>query len=277
MVKKAKILSVSITQGGRDSVLEEVGKLLHQTENTSYIVTPNPEIIVEARKNPRFKIALDNAELSLADGIGVVFAAKLLGIEAITRIPGVELVDILCKEATDPHSKWSKKPVKIGFLGGRGGVAERTADCLQKKYPKLNIVYVDEEWGPHGFEKAEKFQKSLGQSVDNSLHKKNGRSQDTKHNKQNTDAIDILFVAFGSPKQEIWMYENQNEIPAKLMVGVGGAFNMISGKVKRAPKIFSDMGLEWLYRLVQEPWRIKRQIALPIFLGHLIQEKFSRT
>ena len=87
--------------------------------------------------------------------------------------------------------------------------------------------------------------------------------------------VDILFVAFGSPKQEIWIADNLNKIPAKVVVGVGGSFDFISGKVPRAPKFVRNLGLEWLFRLIIQPWRIKRQLSLLEFIYLVIREKLT--
>lgn len=129
-------------------------------------------------------------------------------------------------------------PITVGFLGGGYGVAEMASKCLVKKYPGLKVGFVGQEWpssrGP---------------------------------------AVDILFVAFGAPKQELWMAEHVGKIPVKVMVGVGGAFDYISGKVPRAPKVVRSLGMEWLFRLVIQPWRIKRQLALVEFVGMVVKEK----
>lgn len=283
MLKQTSILSIPFSQGSKNQILEEIGKILSSEQKSHYIVTPNPEIVVAARNNSKFKNALKNASLSLADGVGITFAAKLLEIEAINRLPGVDLVDILCREAVTPNSKWSKKPIMIGFLGGREQVAEKTAECLIKKYPELSVVYIDDEWGPDGFEKAVSFQDPGTGNQDLKIkikesgfgnQEKRSDGLHKKHHSQNTNHIDILFVAFGSPKQEIWMDENREKIPATLMVGVGGAFDMISGKVSRAPGFVRSLGLEWLYRLLKQPWRLKRQLALPVFVYLVFKEKF---
>jgi N-acetylglucosaminyldiphosphoundecaprenol N-acetyl-beta-D-mannosaminyltransferase len=138
-------------------------------------------------------------------------------------------------------SEVSKKPITVGFLGAGPSVAVKTAECLQKKYQGLKISMVSEEW-----------------------------SEELKSKK-----TDILFVAFGSPKQEIWISENLNQLPVKVVIGVGGAFDFISGNVRRAPMFMRKLGLEWLFRLIIQPWRIKRQLKLFIFIYLVLREKFS--
>jgi len=136
----------------------------------------------------------------------------------------------------------SKRPITVGFLGGGPNVAEETAECLRKKYPGLNVKLVSQEW-------SEDFTK---------------------------EKIDILFVAFGSPKQEIWIYENLKKLPVKVCIGVGGSFDFISGKVPRAPGVLTKFGLEWLFRLLIQPWRIKRQLSLIKFVYLIFKEKLKK-
>lgn len=132
----------------------------------------------------------------------------------------------------------SKRALTIGLLGGRDGVAETTSECLIKKYPGLRVVFTGEDF-PIGF----------------------------------VSHIDILFVAFGAPMQEEWIATNLPNIKVSCAMGVGGAFDYISGKVQRAPKIVRSVGMEWAYRLVRQPWRIKRQFALPLFVGKVLKER----
>ena len=170
------------------------------------------------------------------------------------RIAGVDFMEELCKRAVD-------YPITVGFLGGRLGVAEKTAECLKSSYPWLNVVFVGQEWGRNGYilERRSKI-KDLPAG-------RQGQSS-----KIRTEEIDILFVAFGHPKQEEWIAENLHKLPVKVAMGVGGAFDYISGEVKRAPFLVRAMGFEWLYRLVKEPWRWRRQLSLPVFVWLVILE-----
>jgi N-acetylglucosaminyldiphosphoundecaprenol N-acetyl-beta-D-mannosaminyltransferase len=129
----------------------------------------------------------------------------------------------------------------VGFLGAGPHVAGLTAECLREKYPGLKINFTETEWN---------FEKEYPKT-------------------------DILFVAFGSPKQEIWIAENLSRLPVKVAIGVGGAFDFVSGKVKRAPVFARKLGLEWLFRLIIEPWRIKRQTRLIKFIFLVCKEKFK--
>ena len=197
-----------------------------------------------------FKAILNQAQIALCDGVGLWLAGRILGKHFTERITGVDFMQNLCK-------KVAKKPITVGFLGGRPGVAELTAKCLKAKYPGLNVVFAGTEWDENNSE----FR------IQNSETKK-----EKNHNK-----IDILFVAFGFPKQEQWMNEHLDRIPVRVMMGVGGSFDYISGKIPRAPKIIQAIGLEWLYRLLRQPWRWKRQLALVEFIWLVIKEKLSIT
>jgi N-acetylglucosaminyldiphosphoundecaprenol N-acetyl-beta-D-mannosaminyltransferase len=240
-----KILDVAITNVDEKTILKYLLQRLHQTNDKFFVVTPNPEILVYANKHSDYKEKLNAAFISLPDGIGVFLAGLFLGKPLQERIPGVDFLDFLCRE-TKEH------PVSIGFLGGRGGVAKRTAECLKRAYPWLDIVFAGDEWPEEYFEK----------------EKRKGKNEKQA-------AIDILFVAFGFPKQEEWIASNLDRLPVRCAMGVGGAFDYISGQVSRAPLFIRFLGFEWLYRLIKEPWRWKRQLALIVFIWLVLKERFT--
>jgi len=228
-----KILGTSVTTASKSQILEYIVKRLEKRDKKFYIVTPNPEILTFASASKEYQDILNRADVSIPDGVGVLMAGKFLKKDIRARITGVDLMLELCHEA-------SKRGLSIGLLGGRDGVAEKTAECLVKKYPGLRIVLTAEEF-PIGF----------------------------------VPHIDILFVAYGFPKQERWIAKNLSDIKVSVVMGVGGAFDYISGKVPRAPRVVRDVGMEWAYRLVRQPWRVKRQLALPVFVGKVLKERFS--
>lgn len=294
MISKKKILDVEITDATKREVLEYIVKNLESFKKKFFIVTPNPEFLVLANKDYRFKTILNNAELALADGVGLLWAGKIMGKSLKARYAGVDLVKNLCEMVAE-------KPITVGFLGGRQNVAELTAECLVKKYPKLKVAFVGEEWinegrmarqplvsddvrqfsrGPVvGFPHASaRSQQSHVRAVGNpSSHATPSQSKfiNPKSYLLNHESIDILFVAFGAPKQEFWIEENLSKIPVKVAIGVGGAFDYLSGKVPRAPKFLRSIGLEWLFRLVVQPWRIKRQLSLLKFVYLVMKERIS--
>lgn len=232
--KDFSMLGVEFDDYNLDQSLEYITKDLLKNKKKNFIVTPNPEILVIAQEDKKYKDILNSANLALPDGIGIVWASKFLGKRLKARVAGVDLMESLCREV-------SKQPITVGFLGGGEGIAVKTAECLKKDNPSLKIALAQKE-------PSEKLKKT---------------------------PIDILFVAFGSPKQEIWIYDNLKNLKVKVAIGVGGSFDFISGKVPRAPQFIRDSGLEWLFRLLVEPWRAKRQLRLLEFVLLILREKLA--
>jgi len=230
---KISLFGVGITNDAEENILEYIVTVLNNSRKNCYIVTPNPEIIVFSQKKEEFKNILNEAEIALCDGSGLWWASNVLGKPIQQRIPGVDFMEKLCQ-------KVSNQPITVGFLGGRHGVAELTSECLKQKYPNLKVVFT---------------RSSPNILISQYPH------------------IDVLFVAYGFPKQEEWMHEHLNKIPVRVMMGVGGAFDYISGKVPRAPKMLRIFGLEWFYRLLRQPWRWRRQIALLEFIWLVLKER----
>ncbi len=193
-----------------------------------YIVTPNPEFLIEAQKDKKFKKILNQADLAMPDGIGLIFASWFLLQPLKQRIAGTDLMERVCQRAAS--RKWP-----VFLLGDKeDGLVEKTAGKLIKKYPGLEINSLNKILGC--------FKEKITESV--SLV-------------ENRPAV--LFLALGAPKQEKWIARNLRKMPSvKLAMGVGGAFDFISGQVPRAPKFLRAIGLEWLWRLFCQPWRIKR-------------------
>lgn len=214
-----------------EAVGQVVGWVGNPEQKKHYIVTPNPEFIITAQKDLEFKKVLNQADLSIPDGAGLKLA------DIVNTTPGVDLMERLCKASADLG-------FTIGLLGGRDRVAEKAAECLKKKYPGLKVVFADN-----------------GGDVDN-----NGNVWVDPC----VNPCEILFVAFGAVKQEKWISKNLDKLPVKVAMGVGGAFDYLSGEVKRAPKLMRNLGLEWLFRLILQPWRIKRQLALLKFVGMVL-------
>jgi N-acetylglucosaminyldiphosphoundecaprenol N-acetyl-beta-D-mannosaminyltransferase len=197
------------------------------------VVTVNPELIMAATKNSAFKDIIAKADVVTPDGIGLLMMGQLTGRRLKERVTGVDLCDRLAKEASQ-HG-W-----KIYLLGAGPGIAQQSAANLQKKYPKLKIV------GTSGAD-----------PDPNSAH-------DIKNDIIAAKPA-ILLVAYGSPTQELWIQKHRQELDPIVTIGVGGSFDFISGSTKRAPKLVQKIGLEWLWRLVLQPWRIKRILVLPKF------------
>ncbi len=234
-IKSTKILGTKVSTENESQIIKKIIKSLRTSSEKIHIVTPNPEIIIYALRQKEYQGILDRAQVSLPDGVGVLSASKILQKGVLGRITGVDFMQKLVGEC-------AKEGLTTGFFGGMPGVAERTAECLQKSYPNLKVVYKSNVWDERQIK---------------------GKR------------IDVLFVALGFPKQEEWIAQNLDKIPVKCAMGVGGAFDYISGRVKRAPKFVRQIGLEWLFRLINEPWRFKRQLALPMFAYLILKERLK--
>src|SRR3989344_4327082 len=241
MFKKKNILGIGLTNAKEDQILEYILQGLEKNIQKYFIVTPNPEILVLARSNTNYKKILNSAKIASPDGIGIMIAGKILEKQLKEKITGVDLVESLCRAVEE-------KPITVGFLGAGLAVAEETAECLKKKFPNLKVDFANS-----------------GNPDDKTVALVKGSKKE----------IDILFVAFGSPKQEIWIYENLDKLQVKVAIGVGGAFDFLSGRVKRSPLWIRKIGFEWLFRLIYQPWRAKRQASLIKFIFLVIKEKFN--
>jgi len=231
---KAKILGVRVDSTSLDKVLKEITRRIKRKKKT-VIFTPNPEFLVYAAKNPKFKEILNSADISLPDGIGLVWAAKILGYPLKHRVPGADLVEKLLVLANEKH--W-----RIAIAGARRGVAKerrQQREILQKKYPGAEIVILEDV-----------------------VCKKKQKWE-------------IIFVCQGMGKQEEWILENLNKISAVVFIGVGGSLDFLTGFAPRAPFFIRKIGFEWLFRLLIQPWRWRRQLALVKFVWLVIRQKFK--
>lgn len=222
-----------------------------------YIVTPNPEILVAAQKDPIFKDVLNDADLSIPDGAGLKLSGRVKN-----TFSGTDFMEKLISLAAE-------KGFTTAFLGGKTEVAEKTAECLKKKYPKLKVVFAESGGDIDDQGNILRPSEANGEATNKTIIVSKVGSRLRSNN--NIPPLDILFVAFGHIKQEKWIARNLEKIPAHVTMGVGGAFDYLSGSVPRAPKWIRDLGFEWLFRLVIQPWRIKRQLALIQYLWLLIK------
>ena len=268
---KIKDLIFQISDYNYSETLEYIERKSKKSDKKSFVVTINTELVMLAKNDSSYAKVLRTADLAVCDGIGVVWAGKMFGKEFKGRVHGVDLVEKVCGFVAKLPVDREEKPITVGFLGGDKNVALNAADCLQKKYPELQIAFALEEWPSD---------ESRIIHLAGSGFAKNQQSSKSSHNSKfiihdSKLKCDILFVAFGSPKQEKWIYENLPNIDVKVAIGVGGSFDFISGKVRRAPQWVQKIGLEWLFRLMIQPWRIKRQLAIPKFIYLVIKEKLG--
>ena len=210
----------------------EAGAALVEGGGFHYAVTPNPEFLLTARHDEPFRQALLGADLVLADGVGVTYAAKILGRPLKGRVPGIEFAQRLLAWMA-AHGK------RLFLLGAKPGVAELAAANLKAAYPGLIVCGTHDGY----FQEDGPVVKAIQES-----------------------AADVVFVCLGAPKQELWMVRNGPAAGARLMVGLGGSLDVFAGVVERAPEGFQKLGLEWLYRLIKEPHRIGRMARLPLVL-----------
>lgn len=220
------------------------------------IFTPNPEMLVKAQKDEYFKKVLNEGDLNLCDGFGLSLFS------GAPRITGVDFMLELCALAEEQGRS-------VYLLGsGSDEVVKKTAEELTKKFPNLKITGYDK--GPIIDENV-KFQMPNSKSNNNVTMESPTASRDPDLGSGQFNNVDILFVAFGMGKQEKWIYENLSEMPGvKIAMGVGGAFDYISGAVPRAPGFMRAFGLEWMYRLIRQPRRIKRIINATVKFVYLI-------
>lgn len=256
---KSNVLGLDLTNATTGEVLEYLVKIIQNSQKNIYVVTPNPEILLLSRKNSDLKRVINNADLALTDGMQLYRAAHFLGKHLKQRIIGTNFVEKVCEKVED----W---PITVGFLGAGPGVAEKAAECLRVKFPKLKVVFVGTEWSESEVVLGQKY---LISSISYLANK-------NEEKKQKTVVMDVLFVAFGAPKQELWMAEHINKIPVRVMVGVGGALDQIVSPTLRPPAWIHSLGLGWFYRLIRQPRRIFRQVKLVEFILLVIKEKWDK-
>lgn len=233
MKGKINILGVPFDEVNMKQATERVIDFI-KSGDFKMICTPNPEIVMSAAENPEFMAVIKRADMVVADGVGVVWAAKYLGRPLEERVSGFDLAQSVFSAIKDSG-------YTVYFFGGAPGVAEKAKEETEKKFPGLKITGVH-----NGYFDSEE---------------ENNILKDIKDKAPN-----VLLVGLGSPKQEKWIDSHREELGAAVCIGVGGSFDVMAGEVKRAPLFFQKLGLEWLYRLIKQPSRFKRMLKLPQFV-----------
>lgn len=235
-----RILGVRVDAVDPEGTLDRIGELLAQG-GTHLVATVNPEFIMRARRDPGFARVLESADLCLPDGWGVMWAARRLGSPLPARVTGSDLIEPLAERAE--RSGW-----RLFLLGAAPGVAEEVAGILRRRHPELAVA------GTHA-----------GIA---------GPEGDAESVRLIAEAKpDVLLVAYGAPRQEFWIDRNRGRLPDLVGIGVGGAFDYLSGRVPRAPAWMRRAGFEWLYRLLRQPWRAGRMAALPAFAMEVLRSR----
>ena len=229
-----KILGVRVDKITKAQALEEFQKLL-EGDRCELIVTPNAEIVEKASKTPQLRrIINEEAAIVTPDGVGLIYASKLKGDPIQEKVAGIDFAH----SAIELCAKLGRS---VYLLGSKPGVAEAAAANLEKEIPGLKIAGFRD-----GYFKDEEESEVVAEI--------------------NASGADFLCVALGSPKQEYFVIKHRDALKVKAAAGLGGSLDIWSGQLNRAPKFYIDHGLEWLYRMIQEPKRLKRLPALPVFL-----------
>jgi len=205
------------------------------------VVTLGTEMIVRAQHDARFREIVNASALSLCDTVGVKYAARLHGTPVEERVSGVDLIAPLCAALAEQGSS-------VYFLGGKGDTAARAADAVRARCPGLIVAGTRD--GYFGADRESEIAAAVAASGAN-----------------------VLFAGLGSPRQENFLDMRLQETGCAVGIGVGGSFDVLAGNVERAPAIWQRLNLEWLYRLVREPHRWRRQLALPQFVWLVLRER----
>ena len=223
--RRISLLGIPIDAVTMDQAVARLLSFLEQ-QGCAHVITPNSEMLVEAAHNEPFRRVLRSSALNLPDSAGLLHAARFTHQRLPARVAGVDAVSAFCGKLTE------QQPVFL--LGGAPGIAARAAHSLQKENPFLRIV------GTYAGSPSQEEAPGIVRRI-------------------NTSGAHVLLVAYGAPAQDLWISEHLREFKTiRLAMGVGGTFDFLAGEVRRAPRTFRTMGFEWVWRLLLQPWRIKR-------------------
>ncbi len=244
--RSAPVLGVNFDDVAASEAIDRIASwITSDPERLHQVATANPEFLVAARRDPQFRAILRSTDLTTPDGIGILIASRILGNPIRHRVTGVDLVEGLAARQ-DPR-------LRLFLLGAGPGIAARAAARLSQHYPGTVIAGVWE--GSPRFE-----------DLDTIL----GRLRQAEAN--------VLLVAFGAPKQDIWIDRHRTQLAEcgiVVAIGIGGTLDYLAGAIPRAPEWVRQLGLEWLYRLIRQPWRWRRQLALPLFGLLVIRQRLG--
>lgn len=232
-----QIFGIPIDNLNMDEAMNCFKELL-KGDRMASIYTPNTEIIMLAEEDEGLKAALLTSQLNVPDGFGLILASRWHGLGIKEKVAGIELMEQILK-----YLNYTKKSIYV--LGAESEVLARALARIQTKYPCIDV-----KDSHHGYFQGDE-EKEIVKRI-------------------NELKPDVLFVALGAPKQEKWIHEHKHQLNAKVAMGVGGSLDVFAGAARRAPKIMVNLGLEWFYRLMKEPWRFKRMLVIPQFLWKVV-------
>jgi N-acetylglucosaminyldiphosphoundecaprenol N-acetyl-beta-D-mannosaminyltransferase len=233
-----RVLGVRVDALTYDTLLEAIEAFIG-TGEPHHLCTVNPEFVMEAQRNPTFRQVLEAADLCLADGVGLLWAARRQGRTLPARVTGSDGVPLIAARA-------AQRGWRLFLLGAADGVAARAAEILRVEHPTLQIAGTYA--GSPDLREAPEIIR---------------RIRDAN--------ADVLLVAYGAPRQDLWIARHRTELKVPVMMGVGGSFDHIAGVRKRAPEWMRRANLEWMYRLLTQPWRWRRQLDLPRFAWRVLR------
>lgn len=236
---KSDVLGVAFNRVTVDEAVDRTLSRIAEGQS-AYICTPNPEIVWACRKNAALRRAIDEADMTLADGIGVVWASRVLGDAPLPeRVSGYDFLMALL----------ARFEGRVFLLGGRPGVAERAVAEIERRFPAVTVAGCRDGY----FQDGDEVLRTIREA-----------------------APDVILVCMGTPEQELWMQRNMPFLDRGVMIGLGGCLDVLAGDLRRAPERWIRANLEWLYRLIQQPWRLGRQLRLPLFVGAVLAGKIKK-
>ena len=230
-MNRVNVLGVGIDNLTLSEAVDKALSLISE-HRCAYMVTPNPEIVMAAWDDPKVSKAIENADLVIPDGVGVMQAARILGTPLREHMPGIDA-------ATEIIKRLASRGGSVFLYGARPGVAEKAAERMKQCFPGLVICGTNDGYG---------------------------NDDGAVVSKINAAKPDFVMVCLGVPKQELWMAKHAAKLDAGLMAGLGGTIDVFSGQVKRAPLIWQKLKLEWLYRCFEEPKRFRKIKRIPQFI-----------
>ena len=231
---RIRVLGVGVDCIDMEGTLDRLEEWVLAGGPCRQVATVNPEFVMRAGRDPAFAAALEQADLCLADGSGVLWAVRRQGCGLAAKVAGSDLVPALAARA-------ARSGHRLFLLGAGPGVAAEAAARLQRLNPELLIA------GVHG-------------------GSPRPEDEDEAINRIRASGADVLLVAYGAPGQDLWIARNRARLPVRVAIGVGGTLDFVAGRVRRAPGWLRRLHLEWFYRLVTQPWRARRMAVLPLYL-----------